>query len=249
MENNNLKENIREKVQEKIAVSNIRKEFDMKSKKNSKVIYGILSACAILILCLVVSKNIKYPLNINNNVELARNHNVTQEENNVPEDKIVFNEGDLKVKADYDGKWEDANLQREFDFINEIFIPKELELSRQGKVYVREHNDNKLSDDYTKLQQYSLIYSNGSKEDSSIIEIIFTKEQTILGDCITPKEEKILTSIINGKEVKLFKNKYISDESKIDGYAFFEKNGYKFYINAHTIDEEDFIKVVKSILK
>ena len=37
MENNNLKENIRKKVQEKIAVSNIREEFDMKSKKIIKL--------------------------------------------------------------------------------------------------------------------------------------------------------------------------------------------------------------------
>ena len=37
MENNELKENIRRKVKEKIAVSNIRKEFDMKEKKRKIV--------------------------------------------------------------------------------------------------------------------------------------------------------------------------------------------------------------------
>ena len=39
MENNNLKEQVRKDVKEKIAVSNIRKEFDMKSKNNKKLIY------------------------------------------------------------------------------------------------------------------------------------------------------------------------------------------------------------------
>ena len=38
MENNNLKEQVRKDVKEKIAVSNIRKEFDMKSKNNKKLI-------------------------------------------------------------------------------------------------------------------------------------------------------------------------------------------------------------------
>ena len=242
MENNNPKENIRKKVQEKIAISNIREEFDMKNKRNNRVIYGILATCAILVLCLVVSKNIKNSLNINNNVELAKNDDVTQEENNISEDKIVYNEGNLESQADYDGKWE------EFEFVNEIFIPKELELARQGKIYVREYINNILSDDYSKLHQYSLIYSNNNKEDTSIIEINFTKEQTILG-CMIPKEDETPSSIINGKEVKLFKSEYIRDESKINGYAFFEKDGFKFYINAHRIDEEDFIKVVKSILK
>ena len=177
MENNNPKENIRKKVQEKIAISNIREEFDMKNKRNNRVIYGILATCAILVLCLVVSKNIKNSLNINNNVELAKNDDVTQEENNISEDKIVYNEGNLESQADYDGKWEDANLQEEFEFVNEIFIPKELELARQGKIYVREYINNILSDDYSKLHQYSLIYSNNNKEDTSIIEINFTKDK------------------------------------------------------------------------
>lgn len=38
------------------------------------------------------------------------------------------------------------------------------------------------------------------------------------------------------------------DKSKIAGYAFFEKDGYKFYIDAHRVDEDAFINVLKSIL-
>lgn len=50
MENNELKENIRKKVKEKIAVLNIREEFVMKTKKNRKIIYGITSSAAVVIL-------------------------------------------------------------------------------------------------------------------------------------------------------------------------------------------------------
>ncbi len=50
MENNDLKEKIRKNVKEKIAVSNIREEFDIKSKKSRKIIYGITSSAAVFIL-------------------------------------------------------------------------------------------------------------------------------------------------------------------------------------------------------
>lgn len=217
----------------------------MKNKNINKIIYGILSACAILVLCFVVSKNINFPLNTTNSVEIAKNNNIIQEENNVPEDKIVFNEGSLESFADYDAKWEDANLKEEFDFIDEIYMPNGLTLSRQGKVFSKKDF---YTVDYSKVRQYHLIYSTESREDPNIVEIIFTKEQTILG-CMMPNEEETPSSILNGKEVKLYKSQNMYDESKIDGYAFFEKDGYKFYINAHKINEEDFVNVVKSILK
>ena len=50
MENNNLKEQVRKDVKEKIAVSNIRKEFDMKTSKNKKLVYAISSVCAVFVL-------------------------------------------------------------------------------------------------------------------------------------------------------------------------------------------------------
>ena len=54
MENNDLKEKIRKNVKERIAVSNIREEFDMKITNKRKIIYGTLSACAMFVLCLGV---------------------------------------------------------------------------------------------------------------------------------------------------------------------------------------------------
>ena len=54
MENNDLKEKIRKNVKERIAVSNIRDEFDMKITNKRKIIYGTLSACAMFVLCLGV---------------------------------------------------------------------------------------------------------------------------------------------------------------------------------------------------
>lgn len=50
MENNDLKERIQKNVKEKIAISNIRQEFDMKRKRIRKIIYGITSSVAVFIL-------------------------------------------------------------------------------------------------------------------------------------------------------------------------------------------------------
>ncbi len=245
MENNNdLKENVKKDVKEKIAILNASKEFEVKSKKTRKVMYPILSVCALFVLCLVISKNVEFP---SNSIKIAKNNNQIQKEQYIQEDNIVFNEGSIKSLEDIDGKWEDANLKEEFEFVDKINVPDGLYLSRQGKLFEREYINNDI-DDYTKLWQYTLIYANDDKEDGPYIEITFTKEKYILG-CLMPDEEKMPSSIINGKEVKLFKGKYIRDESKITGEAFLEKDGYKFYIEAHRIDEEDFINILKSILK
>ena len=243
MENNDLKENVRKKVKEKIAISNIRKEFDMKDKSGNKIIYGIVSVCAMFILCLVISKHFNFQLNTG--IELSEDKNIIQNGSNATEDKIIFNEESWKSMTDYDAKWIDADLKDEFNFIDKIFVPDGLFLSRQGKIFVRENIN---TDDYSKLKQYSLIYSTKSTEDTSYIEITFTKEQSILG-CMIPDEKETQDLPINGKKVKLSKGQYGRDKTKIVGDAFFEKDGYKFYIRAHKIDtEETFINVVKSIL-
>lgn len=73
MENNNLKEQVRKDVKEKIAVSNIRKEFDMKSKNNKKLIYWVSSICAVFVLCFSLLISIDF-LNNDSNTEIAKNN-------------------------------------------------------------------------------------------------------------------------------------------------------------------------------
>ena len=50
MKDNELKEKIRKNIKEEIAISNIRKEFGMKTNKNKKLVYAISSICAVFIL-------------------------------------------------------------------------------------------------------------------------------------------------------------------------------------------------------
>ncbi len=252
MENNNLKENIRKKVQEKIAVSNIREEFDMKSKKNNKkVIYTISSICALFVLCIGIAVNMKLQENNNNNIQIATKNdnnkyaeNLESDINEEKEDSIIFNSGTIKSSADIDGKFEEIDLKQEFRFIDKIDIPDNLKLVRQGKMFVK---PNAKSVEYSKLRQYVLMYYEETDKDPSFIEITFTTEDKILG-CMLPNEADMKSSIINGKEVKLFKGDYLSDRSKIVGNAFFEISGYKFFVEAHKTDENEFLNTVKSIL-
>ena len=57
MEINNLKNKIQKNVKEKIAISAIREEISMNKEKNKKILYGVLSSCAMFIICGVVIIN------------------------------------------------------------------------------------------------------------------------------------------------------------------------------------------------
>ena len=248
MKDNELKEKIRKNLKEDIAISNIRKELNIKSKKYIKAIYGILATCALFILCLCISKNINV-LNVND-IGLAKNNDMIENnsiDNNISTDKIIFNDmSKINTKmADIDGRFEEKNIIQQFDFINNIDIPEYISLVRQGELYVKE---NSTDENYTKLRQYCLWYSAAGNENPPRIEIIFTKEETILDDCIEPDINNMPSSIINGKELKLFKSEYLPDNSKIAGVAFFKIDGYKISVEATKISESEFINIIKSIV-
>lgn len=64
MKNNNLKNRIQKNVKEKIAISTIREEICMNKRKNKKVIYTVLSSCAVFAICIGITIN-KLPNNNN----------------------------------------------------------------------------------------------------------------------------------------------------------------------------------------
>ncbi len=251
MENNKLKEKIRENIKEEIAISNIIKEQNINNKKHNKVIFGLFSACALVILCIFISKNTNL-LNTNS-IEFAENDNIIESNNaNIPKDNIVFNDiNKLDIQmASIDGKFQEKNIIHQFEFLNNIYIPEYMSLIRQGELYVKENSTSKdyASEDYTKLRQYCLWYSASGNENPAHIEIIFTKEETILDDCINPDVDYIPSSIISGKEITLFKSEYLPDKSKIAGAAFFEVDGYKISIETTKISENEFINLIKSMI-
>ena len=253
-----MKDILSEKInQDKIyqnVLSKVKEEENMNKVRNKKIIYGITSSVAMLVLCIGVIINYNKPINNKNQLGKVDNsnvENVNNEKEVIQNDNIIFNTESIKGTAsisgkvvDVDGEWKDTNLEGEFGYIKNIDILKQYEHLRQGMVYVKENVEDT---EYSKLQQYELIYSMDGNNAPSI-EIIFTTENKIL-QCMIPKENDLSSSIINGQEVKLFKTENFFDNSKINGEAFFEYNDYKFYIESHKIDENDFIDLIKAILK
>ena len=253
-----MKDILNEKInQDKIyqnVLLKVKEEENMNKVRNKKIIYGIISSVAMLVLCIGVIINYDKPINDKNQLGKIDNSNVeyvNNEKEVAQNDNIIFNTESIKNVAsisgklvDVDGEWKDTNIEEKFGFIKNIDVLKQYEHLRQGMVYVKESTKDT---EYSKLQQYELIYyMDGNNAPST--EIIFTKENKIL-QCIIPKENDLSSSIINGQEVKLFKTENFFDKSKINAEAFFEHDGYKFYIESQRIDENNFIDIIKSILK
>lgn len=253
-----MKDILSEKInQDKIyqnVLSRVKEEENMNKVRNKKIIYGITSSVAMLVLCIGVVINYNKPINNKNELGKADNSNVeyvNNEKEGAQNDNIIFNsegmrtESSIDAKAvDIDGDWKDANIEEKFGFLKNIDILKKYKHLRQGMVYVRENAEDT---DYSKLYQYQLIYyMDGNNAPTT--EIIFTKENAIL-QCMNPNENNLPSSTINGYAVKLFKTENFLDNSKINGIASFEYQGYKFYIESHKIDEKDFIDLIKAILK
>lgn len=232
----------------------INEEENMNKVRNKKIIYGLTSSVALFILCFGIIIN--YNKLINNKTDFGKRdssniENVSKEKTNAEQkDNIIFNAGSIKSTAsnsgkvvDIDGEWKDTNIEEKFDFFKNIDILKQYEHLRQGMVYVKE---NAQDIEYSKLQQYQLIYfMDGNNAPST--EIIFTKENKIL-QCMLPNKNELQSSMISGYEVKLSKIENFFDNDKINAEAFFEHNGYKFYIESYKIDEDDFLNIIKAIL-
>lgn len=241
MVNNEIKEIIKTKVKQKIAVSNLQKEFEIEEIHRKKIMYTFTSNAAVIILVIGIVfgiKNVKNHLTLNSTNEIA-DIQITE---NI-EDKIIFNESLQMVSTDVDGEWHDSNLNEEFTFLNFIILPNGYAKSRQGKVYIREE----VTGEYTKLNQYCSIYSF-ENEYNPYIEVDFSKDSDILGCFHYAELNDYEYSIINGINVKLIRNKTMI-EDKINGEAIFECNGYKFYIHAYEIEKDEFVVLVKSIIE
>ena len=144
-----------------------------------------------------------------------------------------------------DAKWIGVDLMQEFNFLNNIYIPEYLNKTRQGKIYVRDGRDD---ENYSKFNQYSIIFFDDSEQLEKSVSINFSKEK-LLPDCIPSGIDLAEESIINNTKVKLFATKLLKIEpTKIWGEAYFEYNNYKIDIQVYRITEDEFIEIVKSII-
>ena len=219
----------------------LQKVDNQKFKYNTILKYSITTICLVFVIAVGAKINSKYFMTkraeeIPNQAEIAQ------------DDIIKINNTAIQLEAlDIDAKFVEKDLKKEFDFMKNIYIPDYcMENYRQGEIYVRENIED---DAYSKLYQYSVSYytSGGEYKEDSGINIEFSKNEIL--HCLYYNMEEVEESIINNVPVKIFAHEEKQDKSKIGGYASFKYNDYNFDIEVNMITLEDFIKVIRSIIK
>lgn len=234
MENNELKERIRKNIKEEIAISNIRKEFGMKTNKNKKLVYAISSICAVFILGIgIIVGTSKLNNNIfqDNSLEIGKT-----------EDKGLNIELNINILKDMSMTSLDADtktieleqLPEEFMFMKNLLIPEEYEFENSYTVFTR---DDKEVAEYNKLHDYILNYR---KDDLNNIKISFSKVEPPIRDYFIQEGDKISKIGDVGLKISQWKEMYI---------VTFEYKDIYFDIETTGITEKQLVSLLKSIIE
>ncbi len=229
MKDNELKEKIRKNIKEEIAISNIRKEFGMKTNKNKKVIYVLSSICAVFILGIGIFVGVNKNLLPGNTVDIGKtdaNDGVELNINKIKDMSMTSLDADVKTI-------ELENLPEEFTFIENLQIPEEYNFENGYTVYTRENTD---TAEYNILHDYVLNYR---KDDLNDIKIAFSEIEAPIRDYFIGDGDKI--SKIGNVELKVsqWENMYI---------VTFEYNDIFFDIETTGITESQLVDLLKSII-
>ena len=218
----------------------------MKNRKNIYIIILLLVLIILIsIIVVFIKSNNKKDVSENNkntitNIIDTKLSNETKDKNKIIINKLDSTRKSLSINA----KWEDANLIEEFDFLNRIYTPKNLNQIRQGEVYVKANIED---EDYKEFRQYSIMYTDKSEEEIKNIEFVFSNKN-LLADCIPVGLENAEKSTIDGIELKIYANERINEPTLISGEAYFEYNDNNYDIKCYRLTQEEFIKIVSSII-
>ena len=242
MKNNDLKEKIRKNVKEQIAISNIRKEFDMKTNRNKKIVYIASSICAVFILGIGIfigTNKLSEDNNIfkDNTLKIgkAEDQNENMEENLKIELNINKLDNASMARFDVDIKTiEMENLPEKFNFIKNIIIPNGFELDDSYNIYIRE---NKEKEEYNILHDYVFYYQ---KDSTNNIRIAFSEKEEPIRDYFINNEEENISKI---GDVELI----ISNWKQMYLVNFKYENIY-FDIETTGITEDELIVLLESLI-
>ena len=201
--------------------------------------FAAAAACALITVCAAVINNTR-PGPAAPDKTAARPQIITEN------DVIVFGSDDRTgaESPDIDGKPVKTDIVSQFEFMQNIKLPKEYVLTDQWILYEKENPQDTA---YSKPWQYEVLYAvprekGDPGEITESVDIIFTKEEII--GCILPDKNTFPISRINGKEVYLYKS-----ENDTGIKAFFESGGYEFYVSSAGLGEDEFVGLVQSVLK
>lgn len=181
MKDNELKEKIRKNIKEEIAISNIRKEFGMKTNKNKKVIYVLSSICAVFILGIGIFVGVNKNLLPGNTVDIGKtdaNDGVELNINKIKDMSMTSLDADVKTI-------ELENLPEEFKFMESLVAPAEYQLESSYMVNVRSNRD---------IAEYDVIHDyvfNYRKDSSNDIKIAFSEIEAPIRDYFIDEGDKV----------------------------------------------------------
>ena len=230
MENNELKEKIRKNIKEEIAISNIRKEFGMKTNRNKKIIYAISSVCAVFILTIGILVGTGQ---LNNNINVGN-------ENIDPKLNVKLNINKIKdiemTKLDLDVKIvEFKELPEKFKFMEKVKIPSEYKFKDSYNLYTKKDMD---VEEYNVLHDYVFNYQ---KDDfSSGTKIAFSEIEEPLRDYFI--DDKYKTSKIGDAEIIITQHKQMY-------IAVFKYKDIYFDIETNGITENELVELLGSIIE
>lgn len=236
MENNELKEKIRKNIKEEIAISNIRKEFGMKTNQNKKLIYAVSSVCAVLILTIgiLVAPDILPIKNEDFLIGEAENTNNCEE----IKTKVEININKLKELAmtSLDADVQTITMEslpEKFAFMKKIILPEEYQLEGSYNIYVRSDRE---------IEKYDILHDyvfNYRKDSTNDITIAFSELEEPLRDYYIDGANKV--SKIGDVEliISQWKQMYI---------VTFEYKGIYFDIETTGITEKELIEMLQSII-
>ena len=180
------------------------------------------------------------------NFDNFNNDKVVVLDKTIVEDNIIFNDGGFR--GDFDSiaaRPVYTPIKSRFSFFDNLVIPEGFVISNEMEVYVNaDENDYNMS----KLWEYYLeycVFNSDKTECLNSFGISFTEEEQILGMGLWKRDlNKYVKSNINGYEVTLF-----GSDDVFGKEAFFEYDGYNFYVSSTHLTKEEFVNLIKSIIK
>ena len=207
----------------------IRKKMERGNKMNKIFKYSLVS------MAIVITMTSVFLLNKKSSANNVLDSNV---KNN---DVIVINSVDNNsdnTKLDIDGRSEDIttdDLYKIYPLLKDIIVPNDYNINGIIKCYLFNEDTGK----YDKLYGYNIIYSGGNNKYIDIFILIDTTKRL---RCFSIDTDEMKSSIINGNSIKIMgEDKYY--------YAIFSYNNINFDIETTGISEEEFIQLIKSMVK
>ncbi len=209
--------------------TSIRKKMERGNKMNKIFKYSLVP------MAIVIAMTSVFLLNKKSSTSNILDSNV---KNN---DVIIVNSIDNNfdnTKLDIDGRSEDIttdDLYKIYPLLKDIVVPNDYNINGIIKCYLFNDDTGK----YDKLYGYNIIYSGGNNKYIDIFILIDTTKRL---RCFSIDTDEMKNSIINGNSIKIMgEDKYY--------YAIFSYNNINFDIETNEISEEEFIQLIKSIVK